>query len=267
MALKKKTNLRPKVPNQKQKTIAFSITSKCEENCAYCFRKPQKDTTLQEFKKQLTFALKQNPELKKIAITGGNPELNKDFWEICKAVKAKKTNGAKGLKEAKGLKDANKLKLKIHSTFSNHSNWVKFLGLVDEVSIPIDSLNPVDGLRSPASLKNSLEAFDYFLGKKEMKIQVHTVVSKKNAVEENFKQLEEMKDFLLSKNFFDNSFCCDNSCCNNSAGNTWKVFRLIGNEQTKKFELSASGWTKVKKFVLANVPSEKVMFVENVLDY
>ncbi len=189
------------------KTIAFTITSKCEENCKYCFKTPQKDTTIEEFKQMLQKAQKENPDLAKIVITGGNPELNEDFWEICKEVKDKK------------------LKLKIHSTYFNPKTWEQYAKTADEVSIPIDSLGKQE-FRSEKNHQNNLEALKYFRGK--TKIQIHTVLK-----HDGEKELKTIKEFLDTTDFFQN--------------NNWKIFKLAGTGELKKLEPTEEEWEKIKK--------------------
>lgn len=162
--------------NNVPKTVAFAITSKCEEECSCCFRKSIKDVTLKEFQKKFESTLKSNPSLQKIVITGGNPELNKDFWAICDLVKSKG------------------IKLKVHSNYSNKNSWPRYLS-ADEVTIPIDSMHE-QPFRSEGASKNFIESLKYFLGK--TRIQVLTVVSKKN-----LKEIEAIKGFLDSKGFFE----------------------------------------------------------------
>ena len=205
------------------KTIAFVITSKCEEDCTYCFQKNQKDLTLAQVKKSLSIAIEKNPEIKKVVITGGNPELNKDFWAICNEIKSKK------------------LLVKVHSNFINKESWNKFFGLVDEVSIPIDSIKH-HPFRSERNTKNCLDAFNFFLGK--IRIQVHTVVSKKNLTD-----LGEIRGFLDSKGFF--------------GKNSWKLFRLVGVKALKGEQLSDKEWEQLKD----KYSETKVHFVDNILEY
>ena len=214
------------------KTLPFTITSKCEEACSYCFRSPQRDTSLTEFKGLLTRAIKDNPELSKIVITGGNPELNLSFWDICKEVKAKG------------------LRLKVHSNYSNKKTWKKYATLADEISIPIDTLKEKPPFRSAKSAKNFKKVFDYFF--KKIPIQVHTVVSKQNLFD-----TIEINDFLKSKGFFI------------TGPNSWKLFRLIASQGTpkeahlKELELTDKEWFEVKK----RFGGKNVRFVDNVLDY
>jgi len=189
------------------KTIALSITSKCEENCTYCFRKEQKDTTLLEFKKKLANEINENGNLQKIVITGGNPELNPDFWGICKEVKKRG------------------LKLKVHSNYSNMKTWEKYLEIADEVAIPIDSLGK-QKFRSEKSAKNFILALNYFFGKK--KVQVHSVASKRSDAE-----LKKIQKFLEQKNFFEK--------------NSWKIFKLAGVNGIKNGEPTKEEWEKTKK--------------------
>lgn len=215
------------------RTISFSITSKCEEFCAYCFRSPQRDTTLVEFRGLLFRALRDNPELSKVVITGGNPEINPDFWGICKEVRGKS------------------LGLKVHSNYCNKKTWKKYVDLVDELSIPIDSLDTKQPFRSNKSAKNFFCAFDYFF-KKKVPIQVHTVVGKSN-----LSDTIEIHNYLKSRGFF------------SVGSNSWKLFRLIASpglekeSKLKELELTDKEWFEVKK----RFEGKKVRFVDNVLEY
>ncbi|MEI7961141.1 MAG: radical SAM protein [archaeon] len=209
------------------KTLSFVITSKCEEVCPYCFRTPQRDTSSTEFKGLLARAIRDYPELSKIVITGGNPELNPNFWDICKEVKAKG------------------LRLKVHANYSTKKTWSKYVKLASEVSIPIDSLFTKQPFRSPESSANFRKAFDYFL-KKKVPVQVHTVVGKPN-----LKDTLEIYDFLKSKGFF------------LPGPNSWKLFRLVGVNELKEQELTDKEWFEVKK----RFDGRNVKFVDNVLEY
>lgn len=221
------------------KTIAFSITSRCEEECSYCFRSPQHDTGVKEFEGLLARALQDNQGLSKVVITGGNPELNPHFWEICGVVKARG------------------LKLKVHSNYSSKKNWKKYVSIADEVTIPIDSLEENQPFRSEKSAKNFRAAFDYFL-KNKVPIQVHTVVGRPNLL-----KTIKIHDFLKSKGFF------------LPGPNSWKLFRLvsqsnggggndIGNgDDGEALELSDKEWFEVKK----RFEGKNVRFVDNVLEY
>lgn len=209
------------------KTIAFSITYKCEDTCAYCFRLPQRDTTLKEFQSLLSRALRDNPELSKVVITGGNPELNPDFWKICGEVKAKK------------------LKLKIHSNYFNKKTWPKYAKIGDEFSVPLDSFESAQ-FRSEKSVKNYLSVMDYFI-KKGKKVQVHTVVGRGNLHE-----LPEIYNFLKEKGFFPNGT------------NSWKIFKLIGVNNLKEHEITDKEWFEVKKVFSQN---RNIKFVDNVTEY
>lgn len=209
------------------RTIAFPITSKCEESCSYCFRKPQRDVGLKEFQQMLSRALRDDPEISKVVITGGNPELNPDFWAICGEVKKQK------------------LRLKVHSNYSKKKEWKKYVELCDEVAIPIDSLAKKQPFRSEKSSKNFLSALDFFL-KNKIAVQVHTVVGKSNLHESI-----RVHDFLKSKGFFPPS------------PNSWKLFRLIAVDKLKAQELTDKEWFEVKK----RFEGKNVRFVDNVLEY
>lgn len=194
--------------------IAFPITSNCEENCEFCFIKQQENISLTKFKALLTEACKQDPTITKIIITGGNPELNPDFFAICKEVKK------------------HNLLLKLHSNYYNPNTWKKYLKVADELSIPLDSLANND-FRSPKSVKNFLAALNFFLGK--VKIQIHTVVSQKNIHE-----LQSIKIFLDNLHFF--------------PLNSWKIFRLTVDDNLSTYRISDEEWRQaIKNFTYEKI--------------
>jgi MoaA/NifB/PqqE/SkfB family radical SAM enzyme len=207
------------------KCLAIPITSRCEESCPFCFVTPQKDMTLEEVS-ELLFRAKLDPAIKKVVITGGNPELHPDFLAICRLVKQ------------------SGFLLKMHANYSDSAIWNKYLDVVDELSIALDSLVSND-FRSAKNYQNSLLAIDYFLNKKI--VQIHTIVSSKNLAE-----LSRIKAFLLSKdeNFF--------------VKNSWKLFRLVAqSEDLKKYTLSDEEWEDV----VSRFKGDRVIFIDNVLDY
>lgn len=187
--------------------IAFPITAKCEENCEFCFIQKQEDLSLEKFKQLLAEAVAQKPAITKVVITGGNPELNFDFFAICEEVK--RCN----------------LRLKIHSNYYNTKTWEKYLAIADELSMPIDSLAGND-FRSSKSVKNFLAAFDFFLAK--VTIQVHTVVSRKNIHE-----LQAIYSFLANLHFFPR--------------NSWKLFRFVAVNGLSAYSISDQEWEHIRK--------------------
>lgn len=203
--------------------IAFPITSSCEENCEFCFRKQQEDISLEKFKALLAEALEQDRTINKVIITGGNPELNPDFFAICNEVKK------------------HGLLLKVHSNYSNCNTWGEYLKLADELSIPLDSLAGND-FRSHQSTRNFSAALKFFLGK--VTIQVHTVVSQKNIHE-----LQAIKAFLDDLHFFPN--------------NSWKIFRLIANDDLSTYRISDKEWAQIIK----TYTQKQIFFVDDVSSY
>ena len=166
------------------------------------------------FKTLLAEALEQNPAITKVIITGGNPELNFNFFAICEEVK--KCN----------------LRLKLHSNYYNCKTWKKYLELADELSIPIDSLTGND-FRSSKSVKNFLSALNFFLGK--VTVQIHTVVSRRNIHE-----LQAIYTFLDNLDVFPR--------------NSWKLFRFVAVKGLVAYSISDNEWEQViKKFTREKV--------------
>jgi MoaA/NifB/PqqE/SkfB family radical SAM enzyme len=202
------------------KTKAFIITSSCERSCRYCIIEKRKDMSFSEFKLELDNEIKKNPLLTKVYISGGNAELNKDFFSMCEYVKSKK------------------LKLKISGIYSNKINMNKYLKLVDEVSIALDSLdeNINDYFRGLGSYKLSMDAFNFFKENK-IAIQIHTVVNSKN-----IKEIDGFYEYLKEINFFKN--------------NSWKLFRYTSFKKDK-YSIDENDWNKIKE-----IKDKKVLFVD-----
>lgn len=71
----------------KQYSVCWCITSKCNLDCKFCFKKNCKDKSLQENLKILEKILQLN--LKKLTISGGEPVLYKGFKDLIKCIKEK----------------------------------------------------------------------------------------------------------------------------------------------------------------------------------
>lgn len=209
------------------KTMPFVITSKCERNCLYCFKEPMEDVSYWEFVRKLEKEIKNNTDLKKVVLTGGDPILNEDFFKMCEHVKKKY------------------LRLKVTGTYERSYDLEKYVGLVDEVSIPLDSLREDvnDYLRGRGAYKKSLDSMDFFL-KRGIKSQIHTVVNSKN-----IKEMKEFREWLENKQFL--------------IKNTWKLFRFIKFKHDFDLSIDDTEWEKVKEMSVKN----RIFAIDNVLQY
>jgi len=69
-------------------SICWNVTSKCNENCKFCYRKICKDNSLEENKK--IFDNISKVKIGKITFAGGEPLLYHELFELADYVKEKK---------------------------------------------------------------------------------------------------------------------------------------------------------------------------------
>jgi MoaA/NifB/PqqE/SkfB family radical SAM enzyme len=152
--------------------VTLRITSRCNNNCKYCFApKNAKEMNLSKLKK--LFRLFYNSGVKAVLLTGGEPLLRDDFDEI--------------------LKELNRYHLKIFLD-TNGDFFFKYKNLiskyVDVIGLPIDF--PDSSYRNKRNLKIILEILSYYKKlKKHPAIRIGTVVTK-----DNFKRLNEVGELL-----------------------------------------------------------------------
>jgi MoaA/NifB/PqqE/SkfB family radical SAM enzyme len=153
------------------KLIAFRLTSKCINDCPYCYGPDHniKDLTLKQLKKLFAF-LKDN-KVDAILLTGGEPLLRNDFKEIIRELKR------------------NNFKIFLDTCGYNFDKYKSvILKDIDVLGLPLDFHN-----KSYRRHDNVLKILKYFKNKKVRPvIRVGTVVTK-----DNFNNLKEIKDVLL----------------------------------------------------------------------
>lgn len=186
-----------------------------------------RDMSLLEFKKRLNKEFRSNKNLSKVVITGGNPALNRVFFQMCEYVKVKG------------------LKLKITGTYTDKKIFKKYLRLVDEASVALDSLDRKtnDFLRGGGAFDLSQAAIKFFL-KSNIKVQIHTVVNSTNIGE-----IKSYFDYLKKIDFFKE--------------NSWKLFRFAKFGKNSDYSITDQEWASVKNLER----DKKVFMVDNVLWY
>lgn len=153
--------------------VTFRITSRCNNNCKYCFGPPK---NLEEFdfsKLRKLFCLFYKGGVKSIVLTGGEPLIRKDFEDIIKELK--------------------KYNFKIFLDTSGDL-FFKYKDLIpqniDVLGLPIDF--PDKSYRNPDNLKTVLKILNFFKNKSiRPVIRIGTVVTK-----ENLKELEKIGNLI-----------------------------------------------------------------------
>jgi MoaA/NifB/PqqE/SkfB family radical SAM enzyme len=153
--------------------INFRITSRCNNNCSYCYGSPKNLEELDFSKLKELFYLFHKNKVNSVVLCGGEPLLREDFGDIVKELK--------------------KYNFKIFLD-TNGDLFFKYKDLiienVDVLGLPIDFLN--DGYRASGSLNNILNILDFFKDtKKKLTIRIGTVITK-----DNFNDIEKIGNLI-----------------------------------------------------------------------
>ena len=153
------------------KLVAFRLTSKCINDCPYCYGPDHniKDLTLKQLKDLFAF-LKTN-KVDAVLLTGGEPLLRNDFKEIVRELKK------------------NNFKIFLDTCGYNFDKYKSVIFKdIDVLGLPLDFHN-----KSYRQHDNVLKILKYFKNKKVRPVvRVGTVVTK-----DNFKNLKEIYKTLL----------------------------------------------------------------------
>lgn len=152
--------------------VTFRVTSRCNNNCKYCFG-PKNVGEMDLPKLKQLFHLLYMKGVKAIVLTGGEPLLRDDFGEI--------------------LKEFKKYNFKVFLD-TNGDLFFKYKDLissyVDVIGLPIDF--PDSSYRNENNLRTILEILNYCKKlKKHPTIRIGTVVTK-----DNFKRLNKIGELL-----------------------------------------------------------------------
>lgn len=196
-----------------EKEICWNITTKCNQNCRYCHRFLNiKDLTYEENEKILDNLIKD--KVANITWTGGEALL---YPNIIGLVKKAKENGIKNKLITNGMLLAQNDEIK------------EICDYLDSLTLSIDSVdNKINadlgrGENHYSNIKTILE----YVKNKELKVNINTVVSKKN-----IDQLEELGNFL-----------------NRYKINSWRIFQFMPLRETAK--------KNKEQFEIPNIEFEK----------
>jgi molybdenum cofactor biosynthesis enzyme MoaA len=153
--------------------VTFRITSRCNNNCKYCFGPPKNLDEMDFLKLKELFRLFHKNGVKAVVLTGGEPLVREDFEDIIKELK--KYN-------FKIFLDTN------GDLFFKYSDLI--LNNVDVIGLPIDF--PNKSYRNLDNLDTVLKILNFFKNKeKRPAIRVGTIVTK-----DNVKEIEKIGDLL-----------------------------------------------------------------------
>ena len=164
-----------------KKRVCWNITTKCNQNCKYCYRfLGINDLTYEENKKILNNLIKDG--VNNITWTGGEALLYPNLKEL---LKISQENGIKNKLITNGM------------VLAQNENMREILGYLDSLTLSLDTIND-DTNEELGRGKNHFEEvktiLDYVKGK-SLKVNINTVVSKKN-----INEMEQLGEFLNNYN-------------------------------------------------------------------
>lgn len=153
--------------------VSFRITSKCNNNCKYCYGPPQNLEEMNFLKLKRMFHLFSKNGVKAIVLCGGEPLVREDFEDIIKELK--------------------KFNFKIFLD-TNGDLFFKYKDLIaeniDVLGLPIDF--PDKSYRNSDNLNTVLKILTFFKNKsKKPIIRIGTVITK-----DNINELEKIGDLI-----------------------------------------------------------------------
>ncbi len=198
--------------------VCWVLTSKCNENCKYCYR--FLDLQDIEYKKAEEILRKLiNDGVREITWTGGEALLYKGFTDLLKIAK---NNGVKS-------------KLITNGTIVANNNDIREIcKYLDSLTLSLDSVNDEINVklgRGKEHYTNIRTVLEY-LKNKNLKVTINTVISKVN-----INCLEELGSFISSYNV-----------------NAWRIFKFTPLRETakinqKEFEITTEEFNSKKKIL------------------
>ena len=150
-------------------SVCWNITSKCNKNCKFCYRRICEDSTLEENKKIFN-NLNEIKKLHKIGFCGGEPLLYPFLFELIEYIKQKNPEI--------------QISLTTNASLINEKNIGKIISTFDWITLDVDSLN--DKINEKIGRGNEYlvhlkKVLDWCNGK--TKIKINSVASQFNISE------------------------------------------------------------------------------------
>jgi len=165
------------------KKIHWFITEECNLTCSYCFRPEEYEKTSPDQKLELLAERLTQEKIKKVTIGGGEPTLVKDLYSIMEILK----------------EGGCYIGLHTNGLSLNYEEISKMQGIVDDVCLPLDSLDPniQRELRGEGFMKTHQNIFRLteMLNKAGIKVGYHTVFTSANheKIPEIYKKISKQK--------------------------------------------------------------------------
>ena len=170
--------------------VVWNITSKCNENCKFCFRKKCNESTLEENKK--IFDNLSNIKMHRLTLSGGEPLLYKDLFELVNYIRTKNPSLI--------------LTINTNGKIIDDDIMKQIIEKFDIITFSIDSTNDTTNEkigRGKKHLDKTIKILDMCNNK--IKIKINTVVNKYNI--DDFEEIYELiKKYSISR---------------------WKIFRFL----------------------------------------
>jgi MoaA/NifB/PqqE/SkfB family radical SAM enzyme len=159
--------------NKLPEVVFLKLTSRCNQNCKYCYdSRVHPDINTSKLKK--IFKLFHKNGAKAIVLTGGEPLIREDIPELLKNIK----------------KYGLKIYLDTNGDF--FSKYKKYIDkYVDILGLPIDYASEENYFRSSENFRNVLNILNYYKSNDGPSIRIGTVVTK-----ENIDQLEKIAKLI-----------------------------------------------------------------------
>ena len=213
--------------------MCWDITSKCNDNCKFCYRnKIKKDLSVEENKKILK-NIYNSKIINKLTICGGEPLIYGDLFDLIESIEKPDdislsivTNGIK-LVKYNSEDDKFVVDEELIGKLLKHFKWICFS--IDASSQEIETLVS----RNNFHVDRIKVILDYLEEKNfNVNIKINTLVCK-----QNFEEIPNLYNFISKYEFI----------------KRWKLFRYLGENNSedvnKYFEIDDINFNKVKDFV------------------
>lgn len=159
------------IEKPENKTVSFAITNRCNLKCTHCcmdsnaITSNESELTTDQIKGTLKKIIEWNP--KRIMISGGEPMIRKDFFEILSFLK-EHYNG--------------KITLSTNGTYINDKNVDKLVNCLDQIDLSLDGIDEetCSIIRGKGVFKKVINSINLLKSKKFDKITLSAVISDKN---------------------------------------------------------------------------------------